>query len=708
MTRTVAWLVARLGWLIVPAWIVAALASVHFLPSITKSTGSGANGLVPSGAAAVTAQKREVHDFGSTLLTRVVVVQHAPRPLTRAQLRRTLKLAFDVDRNHVRPKIAFAAPLVSRDRATTVTYLYFRPGVPSGDMLTAAQRYARSLRPPGLRGGVILAQDSEYNEIQHALPTVTLATVGLIIVVLLLMFRSVAAPLIALSAAGISYLISIHLLAWIARRENVSVPNEVQPILIALLLGLVTDYAVFFMSSTRRHLADGDSRFRAADRAALENLPIILTAGLIVALGSLTLVAGHLAIFRSFGPGMALTVAVAVLVAVTFIPGVLALLGRWAFWPSHLEPREESVRTRLWRFATARPVSGLLAALAVAGLLVLGAGLSELRLGVSLVRGLPGHSESKKAQAAAERGFPKGVIEPTEVLLEGAGLGANRARLAALQHELRHVPGVAAVLGPAEQPRRIDLPVFVARSGDAARYAVVLDQMPLDASAIHVLERLQGRMPTLLRNVGLGHARVSYAGDTALAEDTVKAIRSDGYRVGGAVLLVNLVLLMLFLRTLFAPVYLLLASVLALGAALGVTTWVMEHLLGHDDLTYYVPFAASVLLLSLGSDYNVFIVGRIWQVAHRLPMREAIAEVAPRASRTITTAGITLSGSFALLALVPVRPMRELALAMAAGLLIDTFVVRSVLVPSLLALFRRRHVPEPTVGSERVGADRAH
>jgi RND superfamily putative drug exporter len=116
----------------------------------------------------------------------------------------------------------------------------------------------------------------------------------------------------------------------------------------------------------------------------------------------------------------------------------------------------------------------------------------------------------------------------------------------------------------------------------------------------------------------------------------------------------------------------------------------MQGGLGHDDVTYYVPFAASVLLLSLGSDYNVFVVGRIWQSARERPMREAIAEEAPRTSTTITTAGLTLAGSFALLAIIPLRPMRELALALSLGILLDTFVVRSLLVPSLLALFRRR------------------
>ena len=155
-------------------------------------------------------------------------------------------------------------------------------------------------------------------------------------------------------------------------------------------------------------------------------------------------------------------------------------------------------------------------------------------------------------------------------------------------------------------------------------------------------------------------------------------------------LLVNLALLAVFLRAVWAPLYLLAASALALAAALGATTFVMQRLLDHENLTYYVPFAAGVLLLSLGSDYNVFVVGKIWQEARERPLRDAIVQVAPRASSTITTAGLTLAGSFALLALIPVRPMRELAFAMAVGILLDTFIVRSILVPSLLALFRRR------------------
>ena len=136
----------------------------------------------------------------------------------------------------------------------------------------------------------------------------------------------------------------------------------------------------------------------------------------------------------------------------------------------------------------------------------------------------------------------------------------------------------------------------------------------------------------------------------------------------------------------------------------GEARWKLERVLGHDDVTYYVPFAGAVLLLSLGSDYNVFVVGRIWQSARDQPFREAIAEQAPRTSSAITTAGLTLAGSFALLALIPLRPMRELAFVLSAGILLDTFIVRSLLVPSLLALFRREQGRREASSKDREAA----
>jgi uncharacterized protein (DUF2267 family) len=169
------------------------------------------------------------------------------------------------------------------------------------------------------------------------------------------------------------------------------------------------------------------------------------------------------------------------------------------------------------------------------------------------------------------------------------------------------------------------------------------------------------------------------------------------------------------MRALVAPLYLVACSVLGLLASLGLTTVLFQRVLGNDDLTYYVPFAAAVLLVALGSDYNVFVAGRIWEEARRHRLGEAIAVAMPAAARAVTAAGLALALSFALLAVVPLRSFYEFAFVMAAGILVDTFVVRSLLVPAMTSLFgekawwpgRRVRPESKDVLVERVAA-RAH
>ena len=153
--------------------------------------------------------------------------------------------------------------------------------------------------------------------------------------------------------------------------------------------------------------------------------------------------------------------------------------------------------------------------------------------------------------------------------------------------------------------------------------------------------------------------------------------------------MVSLILLAIFLRSLLAPVYLLAASVLAVFASLGLTILISRYFLGFDSLVYFVPIAGGVLLISLGSDYNVFVVGRIWAEGRRRPVRDAVAVAAPRASRAITTAGVALAASFAMLAVIPLEQFRQTALLMGIGVILDAIAVRSLLVPSLVVLFGR-------------------
>ncbi|MFL5922178.1 MAG: MMPL family transporter [Gaiellaceae bacterium] len=724
MSAAFAWLLVRLRLLVVPGWIAVAVLATASLPSFTDRPASATGGLVPTRSSSLAVEREAVEAFGSPLLSRVAVVQRDPDGLSAAAQKRALRRALRIDRGRdtAMRSVAFALPISnaerlfpsSRERGTTViTFLYFRPGTSTGAQLALGQSYVQRIRSAGdpVTGvtGTIPAREAEFDQINRALPLVEAATVGLIALLLLIVFRGVGAPLVALGAAALSYLISVRVLTWTADRMGTEVPREVEPVLVALLLGLTTDYAVFFLSGARSRLREGTGRVQAAQQSARSVLPITVTAGLIVAVGSGSLVIGSLDFFRAFGPGMAVTVLVTLAVTVTLVPAVIAIFGRALFWPGLREapPREPGrLRRGLGWVATARPVATVLVVATGAVLLVAALHGRSTALGLTLLRGLPPSSEVQRAASAAGEGFAPGIVAPTEIFLRTPGLDEHETALVKLQAALEREPGVAGVVGIRDQPQQVDRPLFVNERGDAARFAVIFDDDPLNTHAIHALRRVEDDLPSLLRGAGLGDAHAAVAGDTALAKDSVETMHGDIARVAVALLLANLVLLTIFLRALLAPLYLLAASVLALTAAIGVTTWVFQDFLGHQDLTYYVPFAAAVLLLSLGSDYNIFIAGRIWQEAERRPVRDAIRYAAPRASGTIATAGLTLAGSFALLALIPIRPMRELAFVMAVGILIDSFLVRSILVPSLAAAFGRASwwpnsppQPEPAVKS---------
>jgi RND superfamily putative drug exporter len=311
---------------------------------------------------------------------------------------------------------------------------------------------------------------------------------------------------------------------------------------------------------------------------------------------------------------------------------------------------------------------------------------------------MPPSSGVARAGAAAAAGFAPGILAPAEVLVIGPGVGSQTVAASRLADALRRQPGVAKVVGPSVLPDTV-LPntappaavpnPMIAKDGGAIRFALVYDSDPLNATAIGQVRVLTARLPGLGGVAGLRGVRYEVGGQSALTGDAINATASDLWRVGLAIMAVTLLLLFLFLRAFLAPVYLLAASLLAVLATLGLTVEICDAVFRSPDLVFFVPFAAGVLLVSLGSDYNVFVVGRIWAEARSRPTREAVAVAAPRASAAITTAGMALAASFGLLALIPLEQFRQLAIMMATGVMLDTVVVRSLLVPSLVALTGR-------------------
>ena len=714
-----AFVVVSLRYFIIGGWIAALVLAFLFLPRLGTSASGGLSDLIPKHSPAARATADAARLFGAPLDAGVAIVQRNPHGIPAAAQDRAVRQAIAVDRglsgrpgqlahaaraaaalaqagypNAARvlagpvspgppggcPRLAGALPLVNsaglihgtaEHSTTVITFLYFRPGTSLGRQVSGAQAYVHwYLRYPGSDvvgvTGPVTAEFAQRGIIDRYLGWVEFCTVLAIAVVVGARFRSVGAPLVTLACAGTAYLIASRTVAWTARQMGLSLPADVGPILVVLLLGVTTDYSVFFLSGMRAALGNGVRRLPAARLATAEYAPIILAAGLIVAATTGSLAVAVNQSLRAFGPALGLTVLAAMVVSMTLAPALMSVFGGLLFrsvpaWrhgrmasgrEGARAPRRipgQNVRTWLARVGVSKPVALLVAAACTAGLLGLASAARHSGLGSPLIKELPAASTIRHAQQAAAEGFAPGILSPTDILAIGPGVAGQTAALARLQDELARQPGVAESASPATLSRLSGVPVatadnpMLARSGHAARFVVVERTDPLDAIAIRRVRALTKDLPSLARSAGLVGARFEVGGETALASDSINAISSSLGRVVPAILVVSLILLAIFLRSLLAPVYLLAASVLAVFASLGLTILISRYFLGFDSLVYFVPIAGGVLLVSLGSDYNVFVAGRIWAEGRRRPVRDAVAVAAPRASRAITTAGVALA-----------------------------------------------------------------
>jgi RND superfamily putative drug exporter len=705
-----------LRFLIVPAWIVATVMAVNYLPSAFEAEAGQIGGLLPRSSEALEVERKAIETFGFPLLSRTMVVARQPHGFSTAQASAAVRYIAANDRSQGSHAVK-AVPLSDTPRGlgsgrpgtTIVAYLYLDPALSEDESQERAERFAaglsRATSAPLVKvTGALPGNRTETKIAESHLTWVELATALLVVAILALYFRSSGIPLLGLSTVAIAYLCADRILGWIAERYGLSIPREAEPVIVALIFGVLTDYLVFFVSGYRQRVRRGARTTEAVGETTGELLPVIATAALMIAGATLTLLLSGVRFLSAFGPSMAVAVTVSGLVAMTLVPAVLAIFGRALLWPRGLgrQPSEGEdrqtqkaagpgvrggVRGRLIGIAVRVPV--LTALVCVVALLAAASGLRNLELGNPVMRGLPETSEPRQGYDAAAAGVGPGVLGPTMLVLEEPGIAGREGELASFQTQLERQRGVGAVLGPADQPLPARAGVMLAPGGAAARYVLVLEGDPDGAHAIDALSRVEAGLPAMLERSALAGAQTGITGDTTIASELSDETATAFERVTPAALVVLLVLLWILLGSWSAPLYLVGSSLLVVGAALGLTVYVFQDLFGYGELAFFVPVASAILLLALGADYNVFLISRIWREAEDRELRPAIRGAGIRAGRAITVAGFILALSFAAIALIPIQGFREIAFALCVGLLLDTLLARTLLVPALVAIFER-------------------
>ncbi|MGJ0388960.1 MMPL family transporter [Microbacterium sp. CGR1] len=514
-----------------------------------------------------------------------------------------------------------------------------------------------------------------------------------VLVILVLVYRSFLLPLVVLSTSLFALCVALLVVWWLAKFEVLLLSGQTQGILFILVIGAATDYALLFVARFREELRvaqDKGTAVLAAWKGSFE--PIVASGGTVIA-GLLCLLLSDLKSNSTLGPVAAIGIVFAMLAALTLLPALLLLFGRAVFWPRRpkFEPevvaeehgmRKTGLWARLAHLITKRPrliwvVTTLVLLAGAAGALQLNA------VGVPQSDLVLGASEARDGQVALGEHFPGGSGSPVyvvvaedrlqdaaDVLLADDGIDGVSVTAADSPSGSATVTadGLKAVGPPGTAAPE---PTVV--GGEVLLQGTLTDAADSDAAAATVRE-LRTQLDDLDALVG---------GVTATAIDTNDASIHDRNLIIPVILVVIMLILMLLLRSILAPVLLILTTVLSFGTAMGVSALVFNGVFDFPGADPAVPLYGFVFLVALGIDYNIFLMTRVREESLEHGTREGVLRGLSITGGVITSAGLVLAATFAALSVIPILFLVQLAFIVAFGVLLDTFVVRSLLVPAL-------------------------
>ena len=520
-------------------------------------------------------------------------------------------------------------------------------------------------------GGILADLFDSFGTIDTTLLGTTLIVVAII---LIFVYRSPFLWIIPLLSSVWALAVGGGVVYLLAKNDLIKLDGQSQGILSVLVIGAATDYALLLIARYREELHYFESRYEAM-RVALKGVfEPILASGLTVIAGLLVLTLSDLAQVRGLGPVSAIGILAAQLVMLTLLPAILVLVGRWVFWPRIPRHDDEDERlTGIWskvanlvgthpRRTWVTTAAILIAALAFA---------PQLKTsGLSQTDSFTGNPDSVVGLEKLSEHFPAGQGDPTLIV-------APQADLDVLTSKLSEVSGVSGVVPTLTGPVIVGAPTPEIKQVDGfIRLEVTLDKAADSVEA-------QEYVPSLREAVKEVSPSALVGGSTAINYDLQQANQRDRNLIIPVALVVIGLILALLLRSLFAPLILIVTTVLSFGATLGISHLVFTYIFDFKGADGSFPLFAFVFLVALGIDYNIFLMTRVREEAIKLGTRPGILKGVTVTGGVITSAGVVLAATFAVLGTLPLVFLVELGFAVAFGVLLDTIIVRSLLVPAL-------------------------
>jgi putative drug exporter of the RND superfamily len=652
----------RSKYFVIGFWIIVAVVCMPLAGKLQGAQKNDASAYLPASAEA-TQELNQQAKFLPKDFNPAVVVYARPSGVTPADMR---KAASDARAFAALPAVdgRITGPRVSSDHRAIQTIigsdLGFKANI--GGFIDHVQTTA-SRGDPGLSvhvAGPAASAADQVKIFKGIDSTLLYATLAVVILLLLLTYRSPVLWLLPITAAGVA-LIAAEAVIYLLTQHGLTVNGQSGGILVVLVLGASTDYALLLVARYREELRKHADRHEAMAIALHRAGPAIIASAATVIAGMLVMLVAESADISGLGPVAAIGIAVGLCAMVTLLPALLVLCGRWVFWPQRPrfgsdEPTSRGIWARVGKSVSRRPRTVWVAtsiALACASLGLIGFKIGTLTTAQSF-RGTPASVVGERALA---QHFPAGGGVPVAVIGKASAAPELSQALAA-------TPGIATVSKPLTRDGDVYLQGTLASAPDSqAAYTTVSRAR----SAVHAVPGADAKV----------------GGGTAINMDVEHYAQRDRNLIIPLVLLVVLVILGLLLRAVVAPLVLMATVVLSFGAALGLSALAFSHLFGFAGADTVMPLFAFVFLVALGIDYNIFLMTRVREETIRSGTRRgAIAGLAATGG-VITSAGLVLAGTFATLGTLPLVILTEVGFTVALGVLLDTLVVRSVLVTAL-------------------------
>lgn len=675
-------------------WVVVIAIAAPLTSKLTGAQKNDAQAWLPSGAESTQVLDLQKSFRSSNTLPAVVVYQRtggitsADRAAAAADARDFAGLTGIAGRA--------VGPLPAKDGQALETVVPFDLGTDGWQKATTVVDQMRAIAADGpglsvhITGPLGSAADSA-SAFEGIDSTLLYATVAVVVIILLLTYRSPILWLLPVMSAGIALTIA-QAVIYLMAKQGLTVNAQSAGILTVLVFGAGTDYALLLIARYREELRRHEDRHEAIAIALHRAGPALIASAATVTVSMLCLLAAESNPTRGLGPVAATGIVIGLFVMISLLPALLVICGRWLFWPVRPgfdtpEPTSTGLWARVGQRIARRPRVVWVGTAAVLAVLSLGV-LQLDASGLTNKEGFRSTPDSIVGGEVVARHFPAGAGSPVLVL-------GNASAATQLRGLLAGTPGIADVSPPAVR-------------GNLAYLEGTLDAPADSKAAAATVDQVRARVH------GVSGADAKVGGDTAINLDVQRAARHDRNLLIPIVLLVVLVILAGLLRAVTAAVVLLATVVLSFATAMGVSALVFRHVFGFGGADSSFPLFVFVFLVALGIDYNIFLMTRVREEAQRHGTRRGALIGLGATGGVITSAGLVLAATFAVLATLPLTAFSEIGFAVAFGVLLDTMIVRSVLVTALTldvgrhmwwpsALSRRLDIdPDELVGADRV------